>query len=157
MKTNYKLRHVSWNEIEGVSKNILVSLKDIEIDTLVAVFRGGSVLSLILGANMDNVSTASIHVRRSLSNEVNSDFGSSVILGITNTEAIENKNVLITEDIIDSGKTLDTVVEELKKYHPKNIYIASLFNFNKDKYKDIYSGEHLDEYCWIVFPWEETL
>ena len=59
MGTNYKLRNVGWNEIRELSKNILFQIKkeNIEIDTLVTIFRGGSVLSLILSANIDNLKT----------------------------------------------------------------------------------------------------
>ena len=157
MGTNYKLRNVGWNEIRELSKNILFQIKkeNIEIDTLVTIFRGGSVLSLILSANIDNLKTACIHVTRSLSNNTNAEFGNSVYKGITNFSEIEGKNILLTEDIIDSGLTIDYVIQELKKYNPKNIYIATFYNFNKEKYKDVISGEKMNEYCWIVFPWEE--
>jgi len=47
-----------------------------------------------------------------------------VILGLT--ESIENRTVVIVEDIIDSGNTLTALIEELKKHHPCEIKIASL-------------------------------
>ncbi len=159
MGTNYKLRNVDWNEIRILSKNILSQIKteNLEIDTLVTIFRGGSVLSLILSANIENLKTACIHVTRSLSNDANAEFGSSIYKGITNFSEIEGKNILLTEDIIDSGLTIDNVIQELKKYNPKNIYIATFYNFNKGKYKNVISGERMSDYCWIVFPWEEKL
>lgn len=159
MQTNYKIRNVDWNEIRKLSKNILSQLKNkkINIDTLVTIFRGGSVLSLILSANIKNLETACIHITRSLSNDSNAEFGNSIYKGITNSSVIEGKNILLTEDIIDSGLTIDKVVDELKKYSPKNIYIATFYNFNKKKYENAISGEKLDEYCWIVFPWEEKI
>ena len=159
MQTNYKLRKVDWKEIQELSKNILLQLKNqkLNIDTLVTIFRGGSVLSLVLSANIENLETSCIHITRSLSNDSNAEFGDSIYKGITNLSAIEGKNVLLTEDIIDSGLTIDKVVEELKKYNPKNIYIATFYNFNNKKYKDVISGKKMNEYCWIVFPWEEKL
>lgn len=47
-----------------------------------------------------------------------------VILGLT--ESIENRTVVIVEDIIDSGNTLTALIEELKRHHPCEIKIASL-------------------------------
>ena len=157
MKTNYKLRNVDWDEIRNLSQNILYQIKNdnLKIDTLVTIFRGGSVLSLVLSANIENLKTVCIHVTRSLSNDSNAEFGSSIYKGITNFSEIEGKNILLTEDIIDSGLTVDYVVNELKKYNPKNIYIATFYNFNKEKYKNVICGEKINEYCWIVFPWEE--
>ena len=112
---------------------------------------------MILGSNLNNVDTACIHIKRSLSNDSNSAFGNSIYKGITNVSAIENKNILIVEDIIDSGLTLDKAIEELKLYNPKKIYIATFYNFNKDRYKDVISGKVMENYYWIVFPWEEKL
>lgn len=47
------------------------------------------------------------------------------ILGLT--ESVENRTVVIVEDIIDTGNTLTTLIEELKKQHPREIKIATLF------------------------------
>ncbi len=47
------------------------------------------------------------------------------ILGLT--ESVENRTVVIVEDIIDSGKTLATLTKELKKHCPSEIKIATMF------------------------------
>ena len=47
------------------------------------------------------------------------------ILGLT--ESVENRTVVIVEDIIDSGNTLTALIEELKKHHLREIKIATLF------------------------------
>lgn len=46
------------------------------------------------------------------------------ILGLT--ESIENRTVVIVEDIVDSGNTLIALLEELKKHNPQEIKIATL-------------------------------
>lgn len=159
MCTNYEIINVGWSEIKKLSKTILeqISEKKLNIDTLVTVFRGGSVLSLILAANIENLETSCVHLRRSLSNSANAKFGDSIYKGITNIDALKNKNVLITEDIIDSGLTLDKVIEELHKWNVKKIYVATFYNFNKEKYKDAICGKKMDKHCWMVFPWEEKI
>lgn len=42
------------------------------------------------------------------------------------SESIENKNVLIVEDIIDTGLTMTTLLENLKQRGPKKVKLASL-------------------------------
>lgn len=42
------------------------------------------------------------------------------------THSVENQNVLIVEDIIDSGLTMDYLIANLKTRHPKSIKICSL-------------------------------
>jgi hypoxanthine phosphoribosyltransferase len=46
------------------------------------------------------------------------------VIGLT--ENIENRTVIIIEDIIDTGNTLYHLVPELKKSRPKNIAICTL-------------------------------
>jgi hypoxanthine phosphoribosyltransferase len=46
------------------------------------------------------------------------------VIGLT--ENIENRTVIIIEDIIDTGNTLYHLVPELQKSHPKTIAICTL-------------------------------
>lgn len=157
--SNYKVVEVDWNELYTLSKNVLKQIKEknIKIDTLVPIIRGGMPLSLILASNMQDTDTACIHLRRSKSNDVNSEFGETIFKGITNAEAIENKSILLVEDIVDKGLTLDMALDIVNKYNPKNIYIATFYNYNKGKYKDILAGKVMNEMAWIVFPWEKEV
>ena len=154
--TNYDIKKIEWNELVELSKKISNDLKDenIKIDTLVPILRGGMVLSLLLTNYLDNVDTASIHIKRSKSNLPNSEFGEAMFKGITNENAIHNKNILLVEDIIDKGYSLDLAIDKIKKYNPKKIYIATFYNFNNNKYKNVFSGKKYNDIVWILFPWE---
>ena len=44
------------------------------------------------------------------------------------SESIEGKNVLIVEDIIDSGLTMSYLIENLKTRRPKSVSVVSLLN-----------------------------
>tara|TARA_B100000676_G_scaffold185141_1_gene182074 strand:- start:342 stop:857 length:516 start_codon:yes stop_codon:yes gene_type:complete len=46
---------------------------------------------------------------------------------------VKDKNILIVEDIVDSGNTINFIVNELNKDNPKSIKIASLL-FKPDVY-----------------------
>ncbi|RPH32505.1 MAG: hypoxanthine phosphoribosyltransferase [Bacteroidales bacterium] len=50
------------------------------------------------------------------------------------TENIAGRTVIIVEDIVDTGHTLDKLYAELKKKNPANILIASLL-YKPDSYK----------------------
>lgn len=43
-------------------------------------------------------------------------------------ESLEGKNVIIVEDIIDSGRTLAYLIEVLKQRNPKNIELCTLLD-----------------------------
>jgi len=50
-----------------------------------------------------------------------------IMLGV-DVATVENKDVLIVEDIIDTGKTMDMLVTYLKHRNPNSIKIACLFH-----------------------------
>ncbi|MEA3451306.1 MAG: hypoxanthine phosphoribosyltransferase, partial [Bacteroidota bacterium] len=54
------------------------------------------------------------------------------LIGIN--EDIENKTVIILEDIIDSGITVDYILKQLRGYEPKEILIATLL-FKPEAYQ----------------------
>ena len=59
--------------------------------------------------------------------------------GIVNTligisEDLKGRTVVILEDIVDSGNTLEKIISELQKHNPKKIKVATLL-FKPDAYK----------------------
>lgn len=152
--TDYEIMKLSWEDIVELSEKIYASICDKKIDTLIPILRGGMPLALLLSSRMKNVNMSCIHIRRSQTDDTNASFTFPEFKGITNFQQIANKNILICEDIVDHGDSLDFAIEHLKKYNPKSITIATLVNFNNGKYKDIISGKNMKNYYWILFPWE---
>ena len=52
-------------------------------------------------------------------------------------ETIEGKDVLIVEDIIDSGRTLSYLIEILKQRHPASIHLCTLLDKPERRVKDV--------------------
>lgn len=155
-KTNYPIENITWEEVEKLSNNIVKKLKEdkVNIDVIVPILRGSMPIALLLSSILKISQMSCIHIRRSLTDEPNSEFDKPIYKGITNAEVINKSNVLIVDDTLDSKETLDYVVKIIKKYKPKSIKVAILYNFNKDTFDYIYSGEEVKEYKWVVFPWE---
>lgn len=157
-KTNYPLVKVEWKEIENLSFNIARQILNDkkEIDLIVPILRGGMPIALLLSSMLNVSDMACIHIRRSINDDPNTEFKKIPINnGITNSEKIAGANILIVDDTLDSKITLDYAISILKKYNPKSISVAVLYNFNKNTFKSIYSGEEVKEYKWIIFPWED--
>lgn len=153
MKTNFPVHHITWQDYDELVENILEQLENYNIDLVVPVLRGGCVLGLSVANNL-GLKTKYIRVRRSLTNEENSDFGEPKLLIDENLEEIKDKNILVCEDVIDSQKTIAFTKEILDKYKPNNIYVCTLYNFSNNT--SYISGSH-EQQKWIVFPWERKL
>ena len=52
-------------------------------------------------------------------------------------ESIEGKDVLIVEDIIDSGRTLSYLIEVLKQRNPASIRLCTLLDKPERRVKDV--------------------
>lgn len=52
-------------------------------------------------------------------------------------EPVEGKNVIIVEDIIDSGRTLSTLVEMLKSRKPNSLEICTLLDKKEKRVTDV--------------------
>ena len=63
-------------------------------------------------------------------------------------ESIENKEVLIVEDIIDSGRTLAYLIEILKQRGPKSIHLCTLLDKPERRVK---KQVHVD-YTFFTIP-----
>ncbi|XP_076319844.1 hypoxanthine-guanine phosphoribosyltransferase-like isoform X2 [Tachypleus tridentatus] len=53
--------------------------------------------------------------------------GNVKVLGVDGLSFLQNKNVLVVEDIIDTGKTMKVLLDILEKQKPKLVKVASLF------------------------------
>ncbi|CAF1002018.1 unnamed protein product [Rotaria sordida] len=66
------------------------------------------------------------------------------IMGLSDLNVLNNKHILIIEDIIDTGVTMAALKTELEKFQPKTVHVVSLFTKRrKDKkciFKPDYSG-----------------
>jgi hypoxanthine phosphoribosyltransferase len=56
------------------------------------------------------------------------------LIGIN--ETLKDKTVVIIEDIIDTGRTIESIINQIKGFRPRQIYVASLLLkpefYNKD-------------------------
>ena len=157
-KTNYPLVKVEWEEVQNlafkIAEQIIADKKD--IDLIVPILRGGMPVAMLLSSMLNVEEMSCIHIKRSVNDNPNTEFKKIPIYkGITNSEKITGANILIVDDTLDSKITLDFTVDLLKKYNPKSINIAILYNFNKDTFENVYSGEEVKNYKWVVFPWED--
>jgi len=156
-KTNYPIEKIDWEKVEELSRNIAKKIKQdkLNIDLIVPILRGGMPAAMFLSSMLNVSEMACIHIRRSVDDNPNTEFKEPINNGITNFQSIKDSNVLIVDDTLDSKKTLDYAINLIEKYNPKSINVAILYNFNKDTFKDIYSGEKVKEYKWVIFPWED--
>jgi len=73
--------------------------------------------------------------------------GEVQIIGIENLEELRNKKIIIFEDIIDTGRTMDKLLTTLKRYEPKSVSVATLL-----RKRTPLSNQYRPDYCCFEIP-----
>ncbi len=142
---------LTWGDIEEHCKILAREIEDRNrsFDVIVGISRGGwppaRLLSDLLGN--DEVDTVRIKFYESVGKTAKEP----VILHPVQTD-IEGKDVLLVDDIADTGESLIAAVEHLKEKKAKSIFVVTLVKKPISKFvPDLFVRETSD---WVIFPWE---
>ncbi|WP_290902768.1 phosphoribosyltransferase [Ferroglobus sp.] len=68
-------------------------------------------------------------------------------------ESVRGKKVLVVDDIADTGKSLMTAKQHVEELGAREVKTATLQLLYTSKFTPDYFGEYLEEWAWIIFPW----
>ena len=155
--------NIQYEDIHRLVFKLSKKIKDkYSPDVIIAISGGGLIPSRILRTFI-NIPILCVGVK--LYNENNSIVGTPVktqwinCLNKDELSLIENKNILIIDEVDDTRTTLEYVINELNKINPKNIAVGVIHNKLKEKKGKIpnyclyFSGEDVED-NWINYPWE---
>ncbi|HAJ95688.1 MAG TPA: hypoxanthine phosphoribosyltransferase [Actinobacteria bacterium] len=113
---------------------------------LISVLRGGVIFLADLARNIDL--PLSLDFMSISSYGINNDSTGVVRITKDLEESIEDKDVLIVEDIIDTGLTVSYLIKNLKSRSPRSLAVCTLINRDLRRIADIevkYSGFKIGE------------
>lgn len=154
MKSN--MRYLTWDDITKCCKDISIKLQHDKFDTILSIGRGGMVPSRLISEYLDISDVRIIGCKSYYKINERGD----VLIGDFDAKPLENKSILIIDDVCTSGSTIDAVKSYiLNKVSTISITVASLY-YNKDKNirkvtdPDLFSEYYSASESWLVFPWE---
>lgn len=95
--------------------------------TVICVLRGAFVFTADLVRRID-LSDVRIEFVSASSYGSGTESSGDVHMDFLNDIEIKGKNILVVEDIADTGRTLKKLTEAIKSKHPGNIWVAAMFN-----------------------------
>ena len=143
-------KYISFEELDEKCRKLAKLIKDSneKYDIIVSIYRGGVPISLIIADELGMENNEIIKVK---SYEKFERKETKILSKIS--ENLDNKRVLIVDDLVDSGRTLIDVVNYIKEnFKVKKIDSAVIFKKSWSKVNPTYYVEETDK--WIVFPWE---
>ena len=146
--------HVSWDQIHRDSRALAWRLDgkgpdDGHWKAIVAITRGGMAPAMIIARELDVRTVDTISVK-SYDNQDQTD---AVVLKSPDAEMMgDGTGILVIDDLVDSGKTL-----ELVRAHYPNAHFATVYAKPKGEpmVDTFITGVSQD--TWIFFPWDMAL
>jgi hypoxanthine phosphoribosyltransferase len=144
-----EFRYVSWPEYGNLAQALAEKVRSggRSFDLVVGIARGGMPVAMVISDHL-GVTVDFINVK---SYDKTTPRGAPRILS-TLTDHIEGKNLLVVDDLIDHGETMETVTRFLANQKPRLLETAVLFKKPWSKFEPDYFLEVVDN--WIVFPFE---
>jgi uncharacterized protein len=144
-----RLYYLGWSQYgELVTKlSELVAAYDERFDLVIGIARGGMPVAMViadrLGIKVDFLNVKSY-----------TDVGERTKPKIlsTITEEIRDKRILVVDDLVDGGDTMESITEYLATQNPSVMKTAVLFTKPWSSFKPDFSLKVVDN--WIVFPYE---
>ena len=144
-----EFRYISWPEYGNLAEALAEKVRSggKRFDLVIGVARGGMPVAMVVSDHL-NVKIDFVNVK---SYNGIAERGRPRILS-TVTEDIGGKNVLVVDDLVDQGDTMQTVREHLSERRPKLLEAAVLFKKPWSRVEPEYYLEVVDR--WVVFPFE---
>ena len=142
---------LSWDDIEEQCGVLAKEIEErtVPFDIIIGISRGGWVPARILSDILGNDEIDTVRVK--FYESVDKTAKEPIILHSTQIDTQE-KNILLIDDIADTGESLIATVKHLKERNTKNIFVATLLKKPQSKFTpDLFVRETS---AWVIFPWE---
>lgn len=145
--------HVSWDQLHRDARALAWRLQDEGPDegwrAVVAITRGGMAPAMIVARELDIRTVDTISVK-SYNHQSQSE---PVVIKAPDQDIVgDGDGVLIVDDLVDTGRTLDVVCKLLPRAHVATIYAKPL---GRERVKTFVTEVSQD--TWIFFPWDLAL
>lgn len=142
---------MSWELFNGLAKKVAQKMKEdsYQPDFMVGLARGGWVLSRVLCDYLgvrDLVSLKVEHWGVTATPDGTAKIKYPFDIDLT------GRDVVIVDDITDTGESMKVAVDYIKTLNPRNIRSATLRHISGGKFTPDYYGDEI-AWRWVVFPW----
>lgn len=149
--TNERYLHLTWMDVQRLSEKLADQIAEsgFRPDIIVAVSRGGFDPARILSDELNIRSLASLQVIYYAG--INERNDKPQVKYPLNAD-ISGLNVLVVDDVADSGNSLKVVKEYIDSLGPREVRMATLHHKPWSTFEPDFYAESVDK--WIIYPWE---
>ena len=152
MGKEFRCELISWRRVYVLARKLAYMIVDdnFKPDVIVAIARGGYVPARILCDFLAVSTLASIRIEHYLPGA-----SKQKIARLTDPLAINitGKNVLLVDDVNDTGDTLELAVKHLQEFSPKEVKVAILIQKKTSDFLPDYFAQTIIKWRWLIYPW----
>ncbi|MBZ6493486.1 phosphoribosyltransferase [Natrinema longum] len=143
----------NWEYIYGLCRDVADDVRDDEFepDVVVALARGGWFAGRCLCDFLGLNDLTSLKMEHYVGTAEKS--GEPTVRYPMPEGSVEDKDVLIIDDIADTGGSIERAYEYVDDRDAGEVRTATLQLLGTSEFQPDYVGERLEEWTWIVYPW----
>ncbi|MFB6270235.1 MAG: phosphoribosyltransferase [Halobacterium sp.] len=149
----FKCTITNWEYIYGLCRDVSDDVKESEFepDVVVALARGGWFAGRCLCDFLGLDDLTSLKMEHYVGTAEKS--GEPEIRYPMPEGSVEDKDVLIIDDIADTGGSIKHAHEYVQERDANEIRTATLQLLGTSEFDPDYVGEYLEQWAWVVYPW----
>jgi len=142
---------VSWARVCRLASKLACAIRaaDFHPDIVVAIARGGYVPARLLCDQLDLYNLVSLRIAHYTGAEKSGQARMVSPLGVD----VRNKNVLLVDDVSDSGDTLQLALDNLRAQGPRQLRVAVLHHKQVASLVPDFYAKRVIRWRWITYPW----
>jgi hypoxanthine phosphoribosyltransferase len=143
----------NWDYIYGLCRDVSDDVKasEFEPDVIVALARGGWFAGRCICDFLGLDDLTSLKMEHYVGTAQKS--GEPEVRYPMPEGSVAGKDVLIIDDIADTGGSIERAHEYVHERDPNDVRTATLQLLGTSEFEPDYVGETLDEWTWVVYPW----
>lgn len=154
-KADFTARIVPLEEVYSLAQQVALEImkRGKNFDLVVAIARGGMLPGRLICDFLNIEQLTSLQIRHYTPGA--KQLKKAEILDPVRT-SLDGKNVLLIDDVNDSGKTLHEAVKHISSKNPKSISTAVIHEKQNDLFRADFVGNRLKEWKWLIYQWAAT-
>jgi hypoxanthine phosphoribosyltransferase len=143
----------NWEYIYGLCRDVAdeVRADEFEPDVVVALARGGWFAGRCLCDFLGLDDLTSLKMEHYVGTAERAD--EPTVRYPMPEGSVAGKDVLIVDDIADTGGSMRRAEEYVRERDPEGVRTAMLQLLGTSEFQPDYVGERLEEWTWVVYPW----
>lgn len=152
MTSIMRCKILSFEDVYNMVKRVAEKVKASEYEptTIVGLARGGWVPARLMCDFLGITDLVSLKVEHWLETGKTKD---EATIKYPIASSMSGKRLLVVDDITDTGKSILTSLEHLRKLDPEDIRVGVMQYIKTSKCKPDYYAEEVTDWYWFIYPW----